>query len=454
MSGNIKEKRKIPRIVTAGTSSGCGKTTVTAALLCAFKKRGLSVGAFKCGPDYIDPLFAEAALGEKARNLDLFLEGDEAMRYFLAANAKGKDINIIEGVMGYYDGESFDSTSGSTFDIAKRTGSPAVLIVNAKGAALSVIAAIRGFAAKDSGIKGVILTRCGANAYEMLAPLIEKHLPDVRPLGYFPDLGDDTLESRHLGLVTAGEIKGIKEKLGRYGDIAEKCVDLDGIISLAESAPYFEVPELKIPRFDRKIRVGVACDRAFCFYYEDSLALLRQMGADIVYFSPLGDERLPEGIDGLYLGGGYPELYAKELSEKKEMLSGIGNDVKNGMPTIAECGGYMILTEEIDGHKMAGVFPGSCENKGHPVRFGYVTLRAEKDNLLCRKGDAMKAHCFHYYDCAVTGDDLSVFKKSGKSWKEGFLGETFYAGFPHLHLCGDIGAAERFYRACIAYGET
>ena len=438
-----------PRLVFAGTNSGCGKTSVTCAVLQALVNRGLKTAACKCGPDYIDPMFHSRVIGAKSANLDPFFFDENTLRYLLSENAAGCDVTLIEGVMGYYDGLGLTSTRASTFDAAQKTDSPVVLIVNARGAALSLLAVIQGFLAfqPESRIKGVILNGCTAMSYGPLAEEIERRF-SIKACGFLPRLPDCSLESRHLGLVTAAEVADLKEKMQRLAAAAEKSIDLDALLLIAESAAplSFTPPELPVP--GEKVRIGVARDKAFCFFYEDSLALLQKLGAVLVDFSPLEDETLPDNLQGLYLPGGYPELYAKALSENKTMLQSVRNAVSSGLPCIAECGGFMYLTEKIGDYPMAGALPGRCFDTGRLTRFGYVTLRAEHDNLLCNAGDTIPAHEFHHWDAEKTGDSFTARKPSGKSWPCVIATDTLYAGFPHFHFYANVSFAVRFLDAC------
>ena len=439
----------VPRLVLAGTNSGCGKTTVACAILQAFVNRGLSVAACKCGPDYIDPMFHSRIIGAKSSNLDPFFFDDDTLRYLLAENSRGCDLAIIEGVMGYYDGLSLTSTQASTFEVAQKTESPAVLIVNVRGAALSVLATVQGFLQfqPENQIRGVILNGCTAMSYGPLAREIERRF-GLKACGFLPRLPDCALESRHLGLVTAQEVTDLREKMQRLAAAAEKTLDLEALLRLAQNAPALRVTPMELPEPCAPVRIGVARDRAFCFYYEDSLSLLHRLGAELVCFSPLEDRTLPSGLQGLYLGGGYPELYAEELSQNTAMRTSIRKAVSGGLPCIAECGGFMYLTGKIGNAPMAGVLPGGCFDTGKLTRFGYVTLTAQKDNLLCRAGEKIPAHEFHHWDAESPGSDFEAEKPSGKRWLCAHATKTLYAGFPHFHFYANASFAVRFLDAC------
>ena len=441
------------RFLLAGTGSGCGKTTVTCAVVQALADRGLRVGAFKCGPDYIDPMFHSRITGAKSANLDGFFFSENTLRYLLAKNSRDRDVSVIEGVMGYYDGAGMTTARASTWETGRTVGAPAVLAVSARGAALSVLAVIQGFLTleADSGIRGVILNHCSPMAYQSLAGAIRERFGGrVEPLGFLPPMPECALESRHLGLVTAGEVEGLREKMGLLARQAERTIDLDGLLRLADSAPPLRFDPVELPRYGERARIAVARDRAFCFYYEDSLGALEEMGAELVRFSPLEDEALPEGIDGLCLGGGYPELCARQLAENKPMRRAVRQALEEGTPCVAECGGFMYLTEAIGGEPMVGALPGDCFDRGRLTRFGYVTLRSKADNLLCRAGEEIRGHEFHHWDARQPGDGFTAVKPSGRSWDCAVATDRLYAGFPHLHFYANLNCARRFYEACLA----
>ena len=443
----------VPRVLLAGPNSGCGKTTLPCAVLQALADRGLALSSCKCGPDYIDPMFHSRIIGAKSTNLDPFFFGRDTLRALLEKNARGRRLSVIEGVMGYYDGIGAADPRASTYEVAKATDSPVVLVVGVGGASLSVLAVIQGFLTlyPDNHIRGVILNRCSPMLYPALAEAIRRRFgPTVTPLGYLPSMPDCTLESRHLGLVTAAEVAGLREKLSRLSRQAQETIDLDGLLRLADrAAPLTFPPPPPLPRREN-VRIAVARDTAFCFYYEDSLDVLRDMGAELVDFSPLSDHRLPENIQGLYLGGGYPELRARELSENAALRQGIRAALEGGLPCIAECGGFMYLTQHIAGFPMVGFLPGGCADRGRLVRFGYVTLTARRDNLLCRAGESIRGHEFHRWDADEPGDGFTARRESGRSWDCAAVSPTLYAGFPHFHFRANPAFADRFYQACLA----
>lgn len=445
-------KKEIPRIVIAGTNSGCGKTTVTCAVLQTLVNRKLKVGAFKCGPDYIDPMFHSRIIGAKSANLDLFFFKENTLNYLLAKNGADRDISVIEGVMGFYDGMGLATARASTYDIARATRSPVVLLLDAGGAALSVLATLQGFLSfcPDNQIRGVILNQCSAGVYQVLSAEIKRRFEgQVRPLGFMPAISECRLESRHLGLVTAAEVENLREKLQILAAQAGRSLDLEGLIELSRSAPPVSCTPVELPKYRETVRIAVARDNAFCFYYEDSLEALTEMGAELLPFSPLNDQELPPGIHGLYLGGGYPELYAKELSENKSMLSSVRGVLEQGLPCIAECGGFMYLTEFIGGHPMVGFLPGRSFDSGKLTRFGYIRLKAKEDNMLCRAGEEIPAHEFHHWDSEHTGGSFTALRDSGEGWDCVVATETLYAGFPHFHFYANPTFAIYFYEACL-----
>lgn len=444
----MQMKKPFPRLLIAGTNSGCGKTSMVCAVLQALKNRNVDVHPFKCGPDYIDPMFHSKVMGLPCRNLDLHFFDENTLRYLLAKN--GGSLALLEGVMGYYDGVGMTST-GSSYEIAAVTNTPAVLVVNARGAAHSLLATISGFVNlyENSGIRGVLFNQCSPMLYPKLKAMVEEHFGGrVKPLGYLPVMEGITIESRHLGLVTAQEIGDLQQKLDILAAQAEKSIDLDGLLSLAASAPELEHERPELPKSGSPVRIAVAQDKAFCFYYADSLNLLEELGAELVPFSPMEDSSLPEDIQGLYLGGGYPELYEDVLAGNISMRESIKATVAGGLPTIAECGGFLYLHSTLEGKPMAGLFPGDGINTGKLRRFGYVTLQARKDNLLCKEGQSLPAHEFHYFDVPDPGADFEATKASGQHWLCAHASKSLYAGFPHFHFYSAPAMAGRFLNAC------
>ena len=436
------------RIIIGGTKSGCGKTTVTCAVLAALKRRGLGAAAFKCGPDYIDPMFHRKVIGVCSHNLDSFFFGRDTLLSLLDEYGSSADISVIEGVMGFYDG-----SCGSAYSLSETTETPAAVVIDCKGMSDSIGAVMSGFLHyRPNRIAGFIFDRLP----ERLVPLAQR-LCDELETGYFGFLPQSgiSIESRHLGLVTAGEIADIRTKLERLGELAEKHILLDKLISSCD----VELPEHKKPEisaFSDAPVIAVARDEAFCFIYQENIDLLEKMGCRIEYFSPLTDKAVPES-DGLILCGGYPELYAEELSTNKSMLADIKRRISAGMPTIAECGGFMYLHNELaDGngasYPMAGVIDGRAFPTERLQRFGYLTLKTASDALLCNAGSSIRAHEFHYWESTNCGEDLTAEKADGRTWKCCHANETLYAGFPHIYFYSDVKAAARFVEKCIYHG--
>ena len=449
------EQINLPRIMIAGTHSGCGKTTVTCALLAALKAEGRQVAAFKCGPDYIDPMFHTRVVGVPSRNLDLFLCGEQTVKSLLAKNSKNVSLALMEGVMGFYDGLSGDSAEASSHHLSEATETPVVLVAHCKGKSLSLAAELKGFHTfRSNRIAGVILNGATPMSYPMYRRIVEEQT-GLKALGYLPAISEASFQSRHLGLVTAGEVTSLQEKVRLLGEKAAETINLADILELAEMAPSLAYEPLSETPVG-ECRVGVALDHAFCFYYRDNLDLLEELGARIVPFSPLSDEALPENLDGLLFGGGYPELHGPKLSANGSFLESLRAAARGGIPIYAECGGFLYLQEALspaEGRRypMAGLLPGEGRMTTRLARFGYVTLRAQVKNLLCEKGAVINAHEFHYSDSSHNGGVFLAEKPSGKNWgcfqKKG----NILAGYPHLHFYGNRNFARNFVEACCDY---
>ncbi|MGC2872843.1 cobyrinate a,c-diamide synthase [Ihubacter sp. mB4P-1] len=446
---------KVSRIMLAGTGSGCGKTTVTCALLKALSMRGVKAASFKCGPDYIDPMFHSEIIGTKSRNLDLFLCGENTVKYLLSENGKDADVAVIEGVMGMYDGLGFADDTCSANHISRVTETPELLIAGVRGKSLSLLAELSGYLHfAENQVAGVILNHCSKAMYPVYKEMIEERL-SIKVYGFLPPVAEAQLSSRHLGLVTAAEIDDLKEKMEALGRAAEASLDIDGILQLASSAPALSCEEIRVQQITEKpVSIAVAKDKAFCFYYEDNFTLLKRLGAELVPFSPLTDKEIPAGVCGLVLGGGYPEEYLQQLSRNTSMLVSVREAAAKGMPVYAECGGFMYLGKSIekDGsvYTMAGVLEGRSHMTEKLVRFGYKSLTANRDNLMCRQGEAIRCHEFHYSDSDFSGDGFTA-SKGSRSWQAVCAGDTVFAGYPHLHLWSNLHFAENFVKKCEAF---
>ena len=454
---------KLNRIMIAAPGSGSGKTTITCALLKALKNRGEQVVSYKCGPDYIDPMFHKQVIGIPSKNLDTFFTDEDATRELFLKNRTEKDFVVMEGVMGLFDGLGGIKEEGSSYHLAKVTETPIVLVIDAKGMGRSVIPMIAGFLAYDKEhlIKGVILNKMSKYYYEIIKPLIEEELR-IRVLGYFPDEKDINLESRHLGLVMPNDSEDIQKRLQVMSKRFEKTVDVKEIEHIAEQAKEL-LPAQKPLNIngcsDKECSrpvIAVAKDEAFCFYYEDNLLMLQENGAKITYFSPLHDTKLPDCCDALLIGGGYPELYAGELSRNVNMRNAIKQAIDTGMPIVAECGGFMYLHESItdkDGisHPMVGVIPATCSYKGKLVRFGYVEIQENKSCFL-PEGQLIKGHEFHYFDSTDNGDCCTAQKPTtGREYPCVMEGDNYWMGFPHLYYPSNPFFAESFVKKAEKY---
>ena len=445
------------RIMISGTNSGCGKTTVVCALLKALTLRKLDTGAFKCGPDYIDPMFHSRIIGTKSYNLDSYFCPTGTLNYLLHKNAA--DVNIIEGAMGYYDGIG---ESHSACRTAVDTGTPAVIVIDCKGMGASVGAVMKGFLTfrKPNNIVGFIFNRLPESMEKTAVSLCDEM--GVTYFGRLPYSKDNSIESRHLGLVTADEISDLKEKLLRLAQLAEKHIYIDKLLEAADKAVDmpFEAPYIPKGTADGSVRIAIAYDSAFCFYYADNISLLRELGCETVTFSPLKDSVLPENISGLILGGGYPELYAKTLSRNTSMLTEIRERIGDGLPVIAECGGFMYLHESIedtDGkpYKMCGVIDGKAYKTERLQRFGYIELTAKKNCMLLDKGKSVRAHEFHYWNSTACGSYLHARKaSSGAEYECAYANDNMYAGYPHLHFYANTDIAVRFVKKCSDYSQN
>ena len=451
---------KLPRVMLAAPASGSGKTLITCGLLQALVNRGLNVASFKCGPDYIDPMFHSRVIGTRSGNLDTFFTDHETTRYLFGQAAEGSDISVVEGVMGYYDGLAGISREASSSDVAAALDIPVILVVNTRGASVSVLPMVKGFLEFEEprNIKGVILNQMSAPLYGDIKKQIEETMP-VKVVGYVPKSDDLVLESRHLGLVLPGEIERLKEKLNRLADVLEETLDIDAVIELAASAPGFDYrePRLPMPEFTKEgknVRVAVADDEAFCFTYRDNLRMLESMGAKLVTFSPISDAHLPADVQGLILSGGYPELHAADLSANRTMLADIREEVLGGLPCIAECGGFLYLHRTLEGgdgieYPMAGVIDARAYKTDKLSRFGYITLTSKKDQLVMPEGGQIRGHEFHYWESGDTGDGMKAQKPLRKrNWECVHAGDSLYAGFPHLFFYSNPEAACRFLNKC------
>lgn len=455
-----KIAKKGARIMIAAPQSGSGKTLITCALLQALKEKNYYLESFKCGPDYIDPMFHKTVLGISSRNLDPFFTEDSITRMLLAKGQDSRDLAVIEGVMGLYDGLGGIREEASSYALAKATNTPIILTVNARGMGRSLLALLSGFLQYDTAhlIKGVILNQTPSSFASVLAKEIEEtfHIPVVAS---FPVRDDVRIESRHLGLVMPYELEDIQSRLKIASQVLCENANIEQILEIAKSAPQLEYDvkrDIKQKLTEKTIRIGVARDEAFCFYYEDNLDLLKSLGAKLIFFSPLHDDTLPKDLDGILFGGGYPELYLKELEENESMRNSVKSAIENKMPSLAECGGFMYLHDTIfdsekKPYKMAGVIHACCMKKERLVRFGYLTLNSKTDSFL-QKGETIRGHEFHYYDSEDNGECAIAKKPVGtRSWECVHAGSDHWWGFAHLSYYSNPKFAEKFAEACRSY---
>lgn len=445
---------KIRRVMLAAPKSGSGKTMLTCALLQTLKDRGEQVISYKCGPDYIDPMFHKKVIDIPSKNLDTFFTNEEQTKRRFLSGRTEREIAVLEGVMGLYDGLGGVRKEGSSYHLAEVTDTPVILVVDAKGMGKSILALIAGFLAYDEKklIKGVLLNRMSKSYYQILKPLIEQELK-IRVVGYFPEYKRFQIESRHLGLKMPEELPHIKEELKLLSQAFAETVLLDEIMTIAEEAGGLSQPGIEGVKKGTENKdmpvIAVARDEAFCFYYEDNLQLLEEYGARLSYFSPLHDRTLPQECDGILLGGGYPELYAEELGENKTMLAQIREAISDGTPVVAECGGFMYLHEFIQDKEnkkqnMTGVIPAGCHDTGKLVRFGYIEIKEKKASFL-PEGQVIRGHEFHYFDSEKNGEDCIASKPvSGKTYPCILAGETYWMGFPHLYYPSNPAFARNF----------
>lgn len=440
-----------PRVMFAATRSGSGKTTVTCGVLAALKKQNIKVQAYKCGPDYIDPMFHRTVLGIDTGNLDTFFAGADAIGRILARDTKEADLVVMEGVMGYYDGVGGTTTMASSYELSKVTKTPVVLIVDAKGASVTLAAIIRGIMEykKDSRIVGVILNRVSPMFYSRIKHVIETEC-GIPVLGYLPEDASFAVPSRHLGLLQPDEMQKQRDWVETVAKAARKTIDIDGILEIAAQAEMLQIQkatgETEKSKFPAGYRIGVARDAAFSFYYRENLRMLEDMGATLVYFSPLTDAHVSE-VDALIFGGGYPELYAKQLYENQSMRASVWQALEAGMPCHAECGGFLYLGKSLadaegNVYEMVGFLDGAGFRTERLQRFGYVELAPQEADAFA-VNTVLRGHEFHYWDSTDCGDACLAWKplSKQKTYPCMVKKKGTFAGFPHLYYAG----AENFF---------
>ncbi|WP_243109987.1 cobyrinate a,c-diamide synthase [Clostridium sp. E02] len=455
----------INRLMLAAPKSGSGKTTITCGLLSLFQLKNITCRSFKCGPDFIDPMFHKHVLGIDGGNLDTFFLEKKEVSEQLIHQSQGSSLSLIEGVMGYYDGMGGNQTWASSYDVANAVSAPVVLILDGKGASLSLVPVVKGFLEykEDSQIAGVILNRTSSVIAERLTPEIEAL--GVRVYGYLPECEEARLSSRHLGLVLPEEQRDLKEKFGKLARKLDETIDVEGLIHLAGNAPALQSESVReygaaVSKNKEKVAIGIARDEAFCFYYQENLKLLEEMGAKLIPFSPLHEEHLPEGICGLILGGGYPELYLNELSHNSVMREEIRLLAALDLPILAECGGFLYLHEEVESkehvsYPMAGVIKGRGYPVGKLVRFGYIEALVKKQTAFLNQGEKIRGHEFHYWDSTNNGTYMEAGKPGREQRYSCMHGEeSILAGFPHLYYPSNPCLPQGFIKNCRNWEKT
>lgn len=428
-------------IIIAGTQSGSGKTTVTLGLMAALARRNLNVQPFKCGPDFIDPSLHKLVTGKISRNLDMWMAGESFTRQTFGLHSNKADISVIEGVMGMFDGgDSSSAALGVKLDI------PLLLVLDVRSAAESAAAVLKGFETLNPNVKlrGVILNRIASPRHlQLVSEAIQKHCK-AEILGHLPRNVAFAIPERHLGLHMGDEDPISSEAIAELAETISEYVDLDRLLEIAQVTEK-EMPKLPV-KPSTTVRLAVAQDKAFCFYYQDNLDILQQAGMELVFFSPLTDKKLPENIDGIYFGGGYPELHAKELSENKEMLAAVKNWAENDGVIYGECGGFMYLTEGIVDHddqlySMCSIFPVQARMQSRRASLGYREITLKEDGLLGEAGSVMRGHEFHYSSIdGVEGAIRKIYAVNNGS-EEGYCYKNVLGGYMHLHFGFNPGVA-------------
>lgn len=454
----MQQSVKLPLVMISSTGSNCGKSTVTLALISALKRYGLKIQSYKSGPDYIDPMFHSKATGRETYHTDAFFSDSNQIKSIVAQTFSDANIGIIEGAMGFYDGIG-KTYEASAYTVSEWLKTPVILVINPNGMGCSVSALCKGFQnfRQPNQIQGVILNRIKSSMYSYYKEMIESET-NLKVYGYLLENESMKLKSRHLGLVTANEIENLDESLDTLGQIAEKTLDIQGIIQLANSTPPMKYTQISIVK-SSAFRLGVAKDRAFCFYYAENLKMLELCGAEIIPFSPIADENLPENLDGLYFGGGYPELYLQELSTNVNFIKSLKQYSTDGIPIFAECGGFMYLQEALfdrEGkeYQMAGLLKGKSNLGNKLCRFGYINLISNVDTFFGKKGIKLKAHEFHYSDSTENGNSFTAQKPNGRQWTAIQQNNNIIAGYPHIYFPSAPEIVQNFADFCRLYQKS
>lgn len=443
------ENNTIPSFIVSGTSSGSGKTTVALGLMAAFSQLGYVVQPYKCGPDFIDPGLHHLVTGTVSRNLDPWMSGESFTRKCYVTHARNCEIAIIEGVMGMFDGGI--SSSGSLSQILDL---PGILVLDVRSMAESAAAIVKGFETLNPAAApvGVILNRIGSDRHlQLVSDSIRAHCK-AEILGHLPRSIDFSIPSRHLGLLTGDEAPIGKEAIKFLGETVRQHIDLERLVRLSQK----KIPEISDHsplETDSPCRIGVARDKAFCFYYEDNFDILREAGAELVFFSPLHDRLLPEDIDGIYLGGGYPELYAKELSGNESMLLALRQWIENDRAVYAECGGFMYLTRGINSlddtyFSLVGAFPVTASMQKTRASLGYREVETRAQCCFGPAGTVLRGHEFHYSKIDTMPETIERIYQVNNGTTEGYAYRKVLGGYMHLHFGFAPQVAAEFIKYC------
>jgi cobyrinic acid a,c-diamide synthase len=440
-----------PRILVAGTHSGVGKTTVATGIMAALRRRGLRVQGFKVGPDFIDPTFHHLATGRPSRNLDGWMLSRETNLQIFERAIHDADVAVIEGVMGLFDGKSTPSLVATTAEMAIWLDAAVVLVLDAAGMAGSAAAIVHGFdtLVPELRLSAVICNKvAGAKHYSYLRDAISSRCRPA-PIGYLPRDVSFSIPERHLGLHLAPEAL-TPEHLGRLAEWIESNLDLDLLLDLSQRPDANCTPLEERARVEQRARVGIARDAAFCFYYQDNLEMLRSLGAELIDFSPIADRLLPPDLDGIYLGGGYPELHAQALSANDSMRAGIAEFIASDAPVYAECGGFMYLAQaivDLEGHNwpMAGVFPTTARMQKRLAKLGYIEVHARDSEGWLAAGECARGHEFRYSIMDPLPDTIC---RAYRDPAEGYRVRSVLGSYVHLHFLSCPAFAERFVHHC------
>jgi cobyrinic acid a,c-diamide synthase len=457
-------RQKIPRLVIAAPSSGSGKTTFSMGLMAAFCRRGLKVQPFKVGPDYIDPAFHTRITGRNSINLDGWMLEEPVVQQLFVNYSQGADLSIVEGVMGLYDGYGEDPMMGSTAGMAKILQAPVILVMAIDAMAASAAAIAYGL--KEFGpvnLKGVVINKPSSlHHYQIVKDAIEKYA-GIQVLGYLPKTAGIELKSRHLGLVQSSETKNLPEIVDSLADLIEENVDLDLLLKMANETSLweFEAPCAPEEIKEAEIKIAVAQDQAFSFYYHENLTMLRRLGAELVFFSPIQDKSLPQDCCGVYIGGGYPEVFAPEISANTALMQNIKEKAEQGMPIYGECGGYMYLNKKFtnDANEVfpfVGIFEGEATMTNKLQNFGYLELQGLTDTVLFNQGERIKAHEFHKSIVLRTDDDFCIQGEKVKNgqkieWHCGRKYKNVFGMYPHVYFPANEKFAGNFVKHCREY---